>query len=584
MEEEKKELILIVDDDYQNLKVLGNILREKNYSTAVATSGYETLEIVKKTIPDLILLDIMMPGIDGIEVCKRLKRRVKTKDVPIIFISAIHKASEKVLAFKAGGVDFITKPFNKDEVFARVETHLRLQKAYQSLKQSKKEAEEANAVKSQFFAKINHEIRTPLNAILMTSRLLLEGKLGATERKRVEILNDSSEILTSLVNDILDFSRIESKRVELEKINFELDHFLSTIINMMETKIRKKYLKIHYKIKKGIPKFYRGDAGRIRQIMVNLLSNSIKFTDSGSITITVEHEPIKRYYSYLKFSVEDTGIGIQKSRLSGLFRPFYQADLSINRKYGGTGLGLAISKELAELMGGKIGVETKWGKGTKFWFTVFVKELLNDEDIQRPEPIKDHKSVEYYFSSKSDKKIRILLVDDHPINHVLTKDMLQAASLQIDSVYDGNEAIEALSTMDYDLVLMDYQMPELNGLETTQLIRDKESPVRNHKIPIVALTAGVRKGDVERCLKAGMNDYILKPVYKEEICKKIEKHIKGLKLETTYYDITEESKKLSSSKDLCDREAIFLRTGGDEELVDKIIDIAKDDIPLDINT
>ena len=374
-------------------------------------------------------------------------------------------------------------------------------------------AENASRTKSEFLANMSHEIRTPLNTIIGATDLLSETDLKEEQIKLVDMMHSSGENLLVLINDILDISRIEAGKITIEKISFNLNVLLSRICDTLSVRSSKKNLEMTYQIESGVPDSLIGDPNRLRQILVNLIGNSIKFTETGSIRVNIENMKTSENNSTLKFSISDTGIGIPSAKLESIFNTFTQADASVTRKFGGTGLGLAISRKLVHLMHGDISVQSRAGEGTTFSFTAEFD--IPGKDEGETTEIQDQDNTE--MDTKRLGSLSILLVDDSPDNRYLINAFLRKESCSIVEAINGSIAVELFPTEKWDIILMDMQMPVMDGYQATRKIREIENEKGIRHTPIVALTAHSINTEVKKCLDAGCDVHLAKPVSKADL-------------------------------------------------------------------
>jgi two-component system sensor histidine kinase/response regulator len=463
-----------------------------------------------------------------------------------------------------------------------IEQTAELRASQVELRHAKEAAEAASLAKSEFLANMSHEIRTPINGIVGMTELALGTELTWGQREHLETIKTCADSLLTVINDVLDFSKIEAGKLDLERVAFSPRDALAETLRTMGWRARQKGLELTCQAATDVPEWLLGDPGRLRQVVLNLVGNALKFTEQGQITLSATVEPPRvedgerPELVWLRVAVRDTGIGIPPEKQRQIFQAFEQADSSTTRLYGGTGLGLAICAKLVSIMGGRIGVESKPGEGSTFFFSVPLERAAAPESA----PVEHFVSKHGQPLAPAGPSLSILLAEDHPVNQRVAVGLLERRGHAVTAVGDGQEAVDAIAMQRFDLVLMDVQMPRMDGLRATRIVRERERANGRHT-PIIAMTARAMKGDREECLQAGMDDYLRKPIDPQTLFAMIER----LKPRTDIVSSgASAARRPASNAVSCEAESIDVRevTGESSEVLDRASFLARVENDLDL--
>jgi CheY-like chemotaxis protein len=526
----QSQTILIVDDNSTNLEVLSETLTRSGFQVSVAIDGESAIDQVKYHSPALILLDIMMPGIDGFETCQRLKRDPASRNIPVIFMTALSDTENKVRGFSLGAVDYISKPFQREEVLARVQVQLKLQNLTQTLEDqnqllrqeiqqreraealliaAKEGADNANQAKSEFLANMSHEVRTPLNGILGYAQILQTSKnFSAKDRKGLNIIHQCGTHLLTLINDVLDLSKIEARKMDLYATSFHFPSFLQGVAEIFNIRAEQKKVTFICQFDSELPNGVDADEKRLRQVLINLLGNAVKFTNHGAIIfkvkilekIIINDLNMTRVFK-IRFQIEDTGVGINPEYLEKIFMPFEQVG-DFNNQAQGTGLGLAISQKILALMKSSIQVSSQDGEGSTFWFDVELPEMVDWNQSARI----SHRGTIVGFEGE---KRKILIVDDRWENRSVALNLLQPLGFEVQEAMNGQEGLKKAGEYQPDLIIADLVMPVMDGFELIRQLR-KDSILQD--TCIIASSASVFEAEQCASIAAGADEFLPKPI------------------------------------------------------------------------
>ncbi|HNT76809.1 MAG TPA: response regulator [Anaerolineae bacterium] len=521
--------ILVVDDNAANLEVVGEYLVKCGLQVMVARTGEAGLALAQQHRPDLILLDVMLPGIDGFETCRRLKTTEHTQEIPVIFMTIVTQVEDKVQGFQVGGVDYITKPFQREEVLARVATHLKIRDLTRSLRRAKEQAEAAretaeaaDRAKSTFMAHVSHELRTPLNGILGYAQVLQRDKaLTLMQRNGLNVIQQSGEQLLTFINDILDLSRTATQTLELHPHEVNLPVFLEGVAGITYLRAQGKGLNFVLDIPpmpqgRGLPATVRADESRLRQVLINLLTNAVKFTAHGSVTLRVEELLIPDATPNvrgLRFSVQDTGIGIPADQLEKIFEPFEQTEAG-QQQGDGAGLGLPIARRIVRLMSSEIHVASTVGAGSTFWFDVALPIIhTSAQEIAPP----SHEITGY-----SGPRRTVLVTDPEAYQRTILRNLLSPLGFEVIEAADAHTAIPLAQQNRPDVLLINLVMPALTNFATVRQIRQA---LGKQEVVIIGISASMCDVDESQAALAGCDACLPQPLSFDDLLRLLQEQL-----------------------------------------------------------